>query len=234
MPFHGNSHVNILSEDVIKLLKDTGCEYLAMGIESGNEHLRKSVLNRNMSNEQIIEAFSLGRKYGIKFTSYIMVGAPFEKIENTLESVKLTATVMCHKAHVSIFQPYPHTRLYEICRQNGFLGDNANGVSTFFGKSVLKLPTISKEQIQFAYKYFPIFVKLYRMTYYVRVGNLSICIERLLDKLYLIRVHNLYLRIYPVVFAVVFPVVFLKRLSLKIAPELSRKIRKMIFKRRYM
>lgn len=234
MPFHGNSHVNVLSEEIVKLLKDTGCEYLAMGIESGNEHIRKKVLNRYMSNKELIEAFSLGRKYGINFTSYIMVGIPFEKIENTLESVKLTAKVMCHKAHVSIFQPYPHTRLYEICRENGFLDNRYERVSTFFGNSVLKLPTISKEQIQFAYKYFSIFVKLYRITYYAQPGKLSQYVEGILDKLYLIPVHNLYLRIYPVVFAIVFPVVFLKRLSLKIAPELSRKIRKIIFKRRYM
>ncbi len=141
---------------------------------------------------------------------------------------------MCHKAHVSIFQPYPHTRLYEICRENGFLDNRYKGVSTFFGNSVLKLPTISKGQIQFAYKYFPVFVKLYRIAYNVQPGKLSQCIERFLDKLYLIPAHNLYLNIYPVVFAIVFPVVFLKRLSLKIAPNFSRKLRKIIFKRRYM
>ena len=234
MPFHGNSHVNVLSEDIVELLKDTGCEYLAIGIESGNEHIRKKVLNRHMSNEQIIEVFSLGRKYGINITSYIMVGVPFEKIENTLESVKLNATVMCHKAHVSIFQPYPHTRLYEICRENGFLDNCYEGVSTFFGNSVLKLPTISKEQILFAHKYFPVFVKLYRIVYYLQPGKFSQCIERILDKLYLFPAPNLYLRIYPVVFAILFPVAFLKRLSLKIAPNLSRKLRKIIFKRRYM
>ena len=141
---------------------------------------------------------------------------------------------MCHKAHVSIFQPYPHTRLYEICSENGFLDNSYEGVSTFFGNSVLKLPTISKEQIQFAYKYFPVFVKLYRIAYYVQLGKFSQCIERILDKLYLIPAHNFYLRIYPVVFAIVFPVVFLKRLSLRIAPNFSRKLRKIIFKRRYM
>ena len=234
MPFHGNSHVNVLSEDIIKLLKETGCEYLAMGIESGNEDIRKNVLNRHMSNKQILEAFSLGRKYGIKFTSYIMVGVPFEKIENTLESVKLNAKVLCHKAHVSIFQPYPHTKLYEICKGNGFLDNSKKEVSTFFGNSVLRLPTISNEQIQFAYKYFPVFAKLYRIAYYIKPGSLSKCIERILDKLYLAPVHSLYLKIYPVVFSIIFPVISLKRLSLRIAPNLSRKIRKMIFKRRYM
>ncbi len=234
MPFHGNSHVNVLSEDIIKLLGDSGCEYLAMGIESGNEDIRKNVLNRHMSNKQIKEAFTLGRKYGIKITSYIMVGVPFEKIENTLESVKLNATVMCHKAHVSIFQPYPHTRLYEICKENGFLDNSKKGVSTFFGNSVLKLPTISKEQIQFAYKYFPVFVKLYRIAYYIKPGKLSRCIEEILDRLYLAPIHNLYLEIYPVVFPIVFPVNSLKRLSLRIAPNLSRKIRQIIFKRKYM
>jgi len=141
---------------------------------------------------------------------------------------------LCHKAHVSIFQPYPHTKLYEICKENGFLDNSKKGVSTFFGNSVLRLPTISNEQIQFAYKYFPVFVKLYRIAYYIKPGNLSKCIERILDKLYLAPVHNLYLKIYPVVFSIIFPVISLKRLSLRIAPNLSRKIRKMIFKRRYM
>jgi hypothetical protein len=90
---------------------------------------------------------------------HFLIGVPFEKIENTLGAVKLNAKVMSHKAHVAIFQPYPHTRLYKIRRENGFLDNSIKGVSTFLGDSILKLPTISKEQIQFAYKYFPIFVK---------------------------------------------------------------------------
>ena len=234
MPFHGNSHVNVLSEDVVKLLKETGCEHLAIGIESGNERIRRRVLDRHMSNEQIINAFSLGRKYGIKFSSYNMVGVPFEKIENIMETVKLNAIVKSYKTHVSIFQPYPHTRLYEICKENKFLNNGGKEVSTFFGNSVLKLPSISNEQILFAYKYFSIFLRLYGISYFVLQGSFSKLMEKILDKLYLMPLHSFYLRIYPVVFPIVFPTVFIKRLSLKIAPKFFRKLKKIILKRSYL
>jgi radical SAM superfamily enzyme YgiQ (UPF0313 family) len=233
MPFHGNSHVNVLSEDVVKLLKETGCEHLSIGIESGNEHIRKEVLDRHMSNEQIINAFTLGRKYGINFSSYNMVGVPFEKIENTMETVKLNATVKSYKTHVSIFQPYPHTRLYDICKENNFLNNGDSEVSTFFGNSVVALPSISNEQIQFSYKYFNVFLKLYGVAYFMLPGAFSGIMEKVLDKLYLMPLHRFYLKIYPVVFPLVFPTAFIKRMLLRIAPRLVRRLKKIITKRSY-
>ena len=234
MPFHGNSHVNVLSEDVVKLLKETGCEHLSIGIESGNEHIRKEVLDRHMSNEQIINAFTLGRKYGINFSSYNMVGVPFEKIENTMETVKLNATVKSYKTHVSIFQPYPHTRLYDICKENNFLNNGGSEVSTFFGNSVVALPSISNEQIQFSYKYFNVFLKLYGVAYFMLPGAFSGIMEKVLDKLYLMPLHRFYLKIYPVVFPLVFPTAFIKRMLLRIDSENpSGRLKKIITKRSY-
>lgn len=221
MPFRANTRVNLLTEDIIIALKDAGCERLAMGIETGNEELRSKVLNRHMSNEEIIKAFELCKKYSIETVSYNILGLPFEKIENILETIKLNAKIRPTSMHVSIFQPYPYTKLYEICMANGFI--DGKKISFFFGDSVLKQPSISDKEIKFAYKYFVIFTRLYSF-----IGKVKI-IEKVLDRIFCLKMfHRTLLYLYPLLSFFSNPLLFTYRLMLSISPNLTRKIKKTI------
>ena len=54
-----------VTEKKVALLKRMGCIAMSIGIESGNEELRKSVLSRRMSNDQIEQAISTIQSHGI-------------------------------------------------------------------------------------------------------------------------------------------------------------------------
>ena len=86
-----------------------------MGVESGNEELRKLVLKRDMTNAKIIEAADLFHKYGISIMTQNMVGLPDETIENAYETILVNTKVKPAYAWASIFQPYPRTELYHYC-----------------------------------------------------------------------------------------------------------------------
>lgn len=112
---------NLVNEDVVQALKKANCITIAMGIESGNEALRKQVLHREMSNAKILEAAGLFHKYGISIMTQNMVGLPDETIENAYETIRLNAQVKPAYAWASIFQPYPRTALYHYCVEKGYL-----------------------------------------------------------------------------------------------------------------
>lgn len=232
MRFHGNSRVNVLTEDVIRMLSEAGCQHLTIGIESGNEHIRRDILKREMTNDAIIQAFEFANRYGIRMSSYNMVGIPDETLENTLETTKLNARAKSYAAHVSIFQPYPHTELYKECLSHNYIKDN--NVSTFFGRSILRLPTLSPDEITFAYKYFLIFKKLYAFVFHNMPRSFRGLSEKALDNIYLNSNPRVALAFHPLVQSIVSPKVFIKRQMLRCAPNLSRWLKQKITKKKYM
>jgi len=137
MPFICNSRVNFMDEKMAKGLADMGCEVVCMGIESGNSWLREKVLNRHMSNEQIMRAFELCRNAGMKTVSTNMFGLPLEETRMVLDTIKING--LCHPdtIQVSTFIPYPSTELFHLCEKKGLIeGERVDSI--FAGRSPLK------------------------------------------------------------------------------------------------
>ena len=161
LPYTCNIRPNLMSEDVVSLLKISGCEMLQMGIESGNDFIREKVLKRSLEKETLISAFDLCRKNDIKTMAFNIVGIPFETPPRILDTIKLNARVLPDLIQCSIAFPYPLTEMHEICITNGFLSNRQ--VTDYFSKSSLNLPGLSNERITFFRVYFKVFVRMYSM-----------------------------------------------------------------------
>jgi len=121
LPFGCNGRVETLDEEMCEYLAKAGCTSLNIGIESGSERLRKTVLNRNMTNAQIVRAFRAAKKSGIKANSFNMVGLPYETEGDIWETIRLNRECEPDYIQVSIFQPYPGTELHTLCKEKGWL-----------------------------------------------------------------------------------------------------------------
>lgn len=97
------------TEEKVALLKDMGCVAMSVGIESGNEELRKVQLGRRMSNDQIINAIQIMNKYDIRVSTFNMVGLPDETRENVFETIELNRKLKVSSCNCYIIYPYPGT-----------------------------------------------------------------------------------------------------------------------------
>lgn len=160
LPFICNSRADLLDEGKIAALKEAGCKTLCMGIESGNHRLRRDVLGRRMSDEQILDAFRLCRKHGIGTVSLNMMGFPGEDFSMVLDTVKLNARSQPGVTQITVFYPFPGTELYHACREEGlFVTDDTD--TLFTRRSALKLDGISEEQMELVSEYFTALAWLY-------------------------------------------------------------------------
>ncbi|MCK5282651.1 MAG: radical SAM protein [Nanoarchaeota archaeon] len=156
-PYIANGRIETLDEESIKLLKKSGCIELKIGVESGNDRVRRKILDRQMTNERIIDVFRLCKKYGILATSFNMIGIPGETEEDIKDTIELNRRIMPFRMGVSIFKPYKGTLLYTICKENGWISNRK--VSSYFeARSTLNLPTISHKKIKYYYKIFKLSV----------------------------------------------------------------------------
>lgn len=148
LPFHCQVRIDFLDEKRVKTLKEMGCYSLTFAIESGNEEIRKKVLNRNVTNNQIIEGCRLLKKYGIKFRAENMIGLPNETFKNVLETLDLNIVVKPDYAWVSLYQPYPKTSLGDYCIEKGLFDGNLDAIKeNFTDETAMKMPKEYKNQL---------------------------------------------------------------------------------------
>ncbi len=155
LPFDINARVETTTSEVCKKLKQAGCRRINIGIESGNPYIRNKVLNRKMSNEQIIDAFSIARQAGLKTKSFNMVGFPHETPQHFQDTVKLNAKIKPDSVILSIFDPYPGTKLGDECRSMGWI-DSKRMRRELVPRTdtILNLPDFSRKKILKCYKEF--------------------------------------------------------------------------------
>lgn len=132
---------------LLTLLKRANCWVICMGVETGEEKYRREMLNKKATNEQIIRAFQEARDLGIVTVSFNMVGMPDETPEMVEGTLEFNRRLNPHYISFSAFKPLPGTRLFEYCREKGYLfGESYN---TTFNTPMLSLQQASMTQEEF-------------------------------------------------------------------------------------
>jgi anaerobic magnesium-protoporphyrin IX monomethyl ester cyclase len=137
LPFSCLARANELDELTVRRLKQSGCFYVAFGLETGSDRIRNEVLKRNMSREQLLKAAGLLRKYRIPFLTHQMYVLPTETIDEAWETVKLNIKMGTDTVWDTVFQPFSNTEIFNYCREHQLLPKRLE-VDSMFGQSHIK------------------------------------------------------------------------------------------------
>jgi len=111
-------------------------------------------LKRNMSDEQIINAFRLAKKEGIHTMSFNMVGLPCETREGIQKTIELNKKIDADCIQASIFVPFQGTELYNLCEEKGWL-DKEKSTTSYYTGTTTKYPHISQKELLQIRRRFP-------------------------------------------------------------------------------
>lgn len=149
LPFHCLTRADLMTEDIARLLKEAGCYSISMSIEAGNPYYRNEILKRNMSDEQIINAFHICRKYGIHTFSNNILGLPYATLEDEVQTIDLNIKAKASFVEFPIFHPYPHTELGDYCIEKGIYNADYSGLHmSYMNKSPLTCFTEKEKNVQ--------------------------------------------------------------------------------------
>jgi radical SAM superfamily enzyme YgiQ (UPF0313 family) len=121
VPFVVNSHVKQLDPRVAEALGRAGCRILKLGIESGSPRVRKEVLQRFMSNQDVLGTVESAERFGLHTSGFVMIGLPYETHGERWETVDLLAQSGIGRYRTSLFFPFPGTESYRLSIEGGFL-----------------------------------------------------------------------------------------------------------------
>lgn len=175
LPFSSDIRVNLMTEEILSLLKEAGVHLLRVGVESGNNYILREILNKGITVKQIKEAFNAAENKNIKTQAYNMVGLPGESSKEILETIKLNAEIKADLSVVSIFYPYKGTYLHDFCVKKGYLKEENTGLpKNYYSYSVLTLPEIRRKQIDFFFHYFNFLKKIYSFLFRLPFSGFSV------------------------------------------------------------
>lgn len=105
-----------MDDEVLELLKDSGCSLIWIGAESGSQKVL-DLMDRRVDAKQVRDMIVLAKEKGIQTGTFIMLGFPGETDENILESIEHLKA--CDPDFFTINKAYPikGTKLYEDVEQ---------------------------------------------------------------------------------------------------------------------
>ncbi len=148
LPYWCNIRPNLISEEIVLALKDSGCIRVGIGIESGNENLRYKIMKRDYTDADLRMAFSVVKKHGLFIYTFNMVGLPHEGKSELLDTIRLNTELGADLLQVCVFYPYKKTELHDLCIREGLIREDKTLIA-YKRDSILNLGRIQKNRVLF-------------------------------------------------------------------------------------
>lgn len=111
------ARVDTVKEHMLDKLRKAGVRWLALGIESGSEHVRDGA-EKSFNQEEIIQIVRQIQKAGISVIGNFIFGLPDDDLETMRETLKLAAELNCEFANFYSAMAYPGSPLYLMAVKN--------------------------------------------------------------------------------------------------------------------
>jgi len=107
------ARIDIIDEDLLKSLKQAGIKWLAFGIETGNDEIRRKVLKGNFTKQKIKDVIKMTKDAGINVMGNYIFGFWEDNLDTMRETLDLAIELNTEFVNFYCLVPYPNTPLYE-------------------------------------------------------------------------------------------------------------------------
>lgn len=131
--------------------------FVNIGLESGSERIRREVLKRRYSNQDIERTVDAARRHGLQVGFYNLIGLPGETPRDFRETIRVNRACQPDWFMLAVFYPYPGTELYDTCVRMGLMEGPADPYLER-RTPVLDLPGFTKRQVGRRKDWFPLLI----------------------------------------------------------------------------
>ena len=147
----GNSRVDTVNLELLKLMRQSGCEVLSFGIESGNQEILNQS-RKNIDLEQTVQTIRWAKEAGITTFGYFIVGLPGETWDTINESIQFAIKANPDYVNFHVATPFPGTELYNLAKKNNWLTTDDWSQYEEEGSAVMRTEHLSPEDLVKAQK----------------------------------------------------------------------------------
>jgi len=137
-----------MDEEMIDLMKKSGCVRLHFPVESGSQYVLNSIIKKPLNLEKVKKLLKYGQKINLHHSMFLVIGMPGEKLSDIWESFKFAAECGCYAPHISVATPYPGTKLFEDCVKNNYFSKPFSLDDLFIRSFLISTPDWNEEDLK--------------------------------------------------------------------------------------
>jgi anaerobic magnesium-protoporphyrin IX monomethyl ester cyclase len=142
---------DILTEEVIEALVDTGLYFSSFALEAGSPRIQEYT-GKRLSIPGFLKGVELAVNHGVFANGFAMLGFPTETVEDLQQTLDVATNSKLHTASFFTVMPFPNTRLYdEVVRRTPEKLAHVNYDNTDFASIRVNLSDVPDE-VFFAYQ----------------------------------------------------------------------------------
>jgi radical SAM superfamily enzyme YgiQ (UPF0313 family) len=144
---------NLADEEVLGAMKAAGCLRAAFGVESGNQQILDTVVDKQLTLDQVRSAFQAARAVGLETIGFFIIGLPGETEATMDETIQFACELDPVVANFSIATPFPGTEMYKTVKAQGrMLAKTWDDFVFFEGKARFEMPELPAEVVERKWK----------------------------------------------------------------------------------
>ncbi len=114
---------DMVSPDILKLMKKAGCWQIAFGIETGDQRIM-DFIEKKMRLDKMEKALILTKEARIMSKGFFIIGLPTETKESIQHTIDFIATSPLDDISVNMFTPFPGSKIYQTAKEFGEFEDS--------------------------------------------------------------------------------------------------------------
>jgi radical SAM superfamily enzyme YgiQ (UPF0313 family) len=159
LPWNARISENTVTKEMLKVMKEAGCWYLEIGIETGSPRVLKDI-RKGTTLEKIADIVTYADKLGFRVKGFFIIGHPTDTKESIEQTIEFAKSIPLTDIVTTIFTPFPNTPAYEQAKQHGHFIYEQDWTK-FNNWEVVFLPgKLTKKQLQDYWK------RMYREFYF--------------------------------------------------------------------
>lgn len=120
LTFNCTTRVDLLDEELLTAMKESGCAQVSLGIESGSASVLKET-DKDITLDQVLKAAEMLNRHRLFWTGYFMIGLPRETEEDIKKTMQFLKKVKPFYGGLGVYNPFPRTKLFSQGVELGLL-----------------------------------------------------------------------------------------------------------------
>jgi anaerobic magnesium-protoporphyrin IX monomethyl ester cyclase len=144
---HGMS-VWTLDDEMISLMKESGCLEVTFGIESGNQDVLSKIIKKPLDLKHVEKIVKAAKKNKINTNAFFVFGFPGETKEDIRQTVAFARRLNLDRAFFFSATPFPGTELHKICLEKGYIQPDYDAVYNEIFSPKFETPEFTKKYLE--------------------------------------------------------------------------------------
>jgi len=137
-----------LDEELMKLMKESGCYRLSLPVESGDQYVLDAIIRKPVDLGSVRSVIALAKKYHIKTDALFVIGLPGETRKMLQNTFNYARHLPVDNINFFFATPFPGTDLLKICQEKGYLRPDFDYRHLRAGEVNIVTPEFTRQELE--------------------------------------------------------------------------------------